>query len=113
MRKNFATYVRCAGATTSTLRMNGDCLSSALEDGPVANVKFTISIAMSDPSHYGPIAEAAESLGYDAVVLPDSIFFSDQVSAPYPYTEDGKRMRHRRSMVTDSAKHPSRRRSRE
>lgn len=67
-------------------------MSSALEGVPVTNVKFTVTIAMSDPSHYGPIAEAAESLGYDAVVLPDSIFFSDQVSAPYPYTQDGKRM---------------------
>lgn len=55
-------------------------------------MKFSVTVAMSDPSHYGPIAEAAESLGYDAVVLPDSIFFSDQVSAPYPYTGDGKRM---------------------
>lgn len=55
-------------------------------------MKFTVSVAMSDPSHYLPIAQAAEELGYSAVAVPDSIFFSDQVSAPYPYTEDGSRM---------------------
>lgn len=27
-------------------------------------MKFSVSVAMSDPSHYGPIAEAADSLGY-------------------------------------------------
>ena len=55
-------------------------------------MKFSISIAMSDPAHYIPLARAAEEIGYDAVVLPDSIFYSEEVSAPYPYTQDGKRM---------------------
>lgn len=55
-------------------------------------MKFTVSIAMSDPSHYLPIAQAAERIGYDAIALPDSIFFSKRVSAPYPYTADGSRM---------------------
>lgn len=55
-------------------------------------MKFSVSVAMSDPAHYGPMAEAAEALGYHAIVLPDSIFYSEQVSTPYPYTQDGKRM---------------------
>jgi probable F420-dependent oxidoreductase len=55
-------------------------------------MKFSVSVAMSDPSHYGPLAEAAEALGYHSIVLPDSIFYSEQVSSPYPYTQDGKRM---------------------
>jgi probable F420-dependent oxidoreductase len=55
-------------------------------------MKFSVSIAMADPSHYVPIAQAAEAIGYHAVVLPDSIFYSEDVSAPYPYTQDGKRM---------------------
>ena len=55
-------------------------------------MKFSVAVAMSDPSHYGPLAEAAEALGYHAIVLPDSIFYSEQVSVPYPYTQDGKRM---------------------
>jgi probable F420-dependent oxidoreductase len=55
-------------------------------------MKFSVAVAMSAPEQYGPLAEAAESLGYHAVVLPDSIFYSEQVSVPYPYTQDGKRM---------------------
>lgn len=55
-------------------------------------MKFSVSIAMADPAHYVPIAKAAEEIGYDAIVLPDSIFYSEDVSAPYPYTQDGKRM---------------------
>src|SRR5688572_25939337 len=54
--------------------------------------KFSVAGAMSPPSQHGPLAEAAEALGYHAVVLPDSIFYSEQVSSPYPYTQDGKRM---------------------
>src|SRR5262245_37619561 len=57
-----------------------------------ASMKFSVAVAMSAPAQYGPIAEAAEELGYHAVVLPDSIFYSEQVSVPYPYTQDGKRM---------------------
>ena len=55
-------------------------------------MKFSVSIAMSPPSHLIPLAQAAEAIGYDAVVLPDSIFYSEEVSAPYPYTQDGSRM---------------------
>ena len=55
-------------------------------------MKFSISIAMSEANHYVPLAQAAERIGYHAIVLPDSIFFSEEVSAPYPYTTDGKRM---------------------
>jgi probable F420-dependent oxidoreductase len=55
-------------------------------------MKFSVAVAMSAPSQYGPLAEAAEALGYHAVVLPDSIFYSEKVSVPYPYTGDGKRM---------------------
>ena len=55
-------------------------------------MKFSVSIAMADPAHYIPIAQASEAIGYHAIVLPDSIFYSEDVSAPYPYTQDGKRM---------------------
>jgi probable F420-dependent oxidoreductase len=55
-------------------------------------MKFSISIAMSEPSEYVPLARAAEEAGYDAMVLPDSIFYSEKVSAAYPYTPDGSRM---------------------
>lgn len=55
-------------------------------------MKFAVSIAMCDPDQYIPIAKAAEQIGFDTVVLPDSIFYSEKVSAPYPYTSDGSRM---------------------
>jgi len=55
-------------------------------------MKFSISIAMSEAHEYVPLARAAEEAGYHAMVLPDSIFYSEQVSAPYPYTADGSRM---------------------
>jgi probable F420-dependent oxidoreductase len=55
-------------------------------------MKFSVSIAMSEPSEYVPLARAAEGAGFHAAVLPDSIFYSEQVSAAYPYTSDGSRM---------------------
>ncbi len=55
-------------------------------------MKFSVSIAMAPPEQYIPIAREAERIGYHAIVLPDSIFFSEEVSKPYPYTKDGSRM---------------------
>ncbi len=55
-------------------------------------MKFSVSVAMSDPADYCPIAIAAEECGFTSVAVPDSIFYSEQVSAPYPYTQDGNRM---------------------
>ena len=55
-------------------------------------MKFSASIAMAPPEQYVPVAQEAEKLGYHAIVLPDSIFYSEQVSKPYPYTQDGSRM---------------------
>lgn len=55
-------------------------------------MKFVISTAMSEPSHYLPLAQCAEECGFHGVAVPDSIFYSERVSAPYPYTTDGNRM---------------------
>jgi probable F420-dependent oxidoreductase len=55
-------------------------------------MKFTVSVAMSQPDHYCALAVAAEECGFSSVAVPDSIFYSEQVSAPYPYTQDGQRM---------------------
>lgn len=54
-------------------------------------MKFTLSIALSDPTHYGALAVAADEIGWHAVALPDSVFFPEKVSADYPYTTDGER----------------------
>ncbi len=54
-------------------------------------MKFSLALAMVEPEQYLPLALAAEGAGFDAVAVPDSVFFPEQVSAPYPYSEDGAR----------------------
>ena len=54
-------------------------------------MKFTISLPFTPPDHLLPIARAAEAAGWDAISLPDSVFYPEEVSAGYPYTSDGKR----------------------
>lgn len=38
------------------------------------------------------LARTAEECGFASVALPDSLFYSEEVSAEYPYTPDGSRM---------------------
>lgn len=54
-------------------------------------VKFSVAMAMVEPAQFLPLAVAAEATGFDAVAVPDSVFFPEQVSAAYPYSEDGAR----------------------
>jgi probable F420-dependent oxidoreductase len=54
-------------------------------------VKFTLSIALSPLDHLTELAKTAEECGFSSVALPDSLFFSETVSAEYPYTPDGSR----------------------
>lgn len=54
-------------------------------------MKFSMSVALCPPEQIGPLAQAAEQNGFDSVVLPDSLFYSEHVSADYPYTPDGSR----------------------
>jgi probable F420-dependent oxidoreductase len=37
------------------------------------------------------LAPVAESAGFDLVAVPESVFFPEEVSAPYPYSPDGAR----------------------
>ncbi|HET7407888.1 MAG TPA: TIGR03619 family F420-dependent LLM class oxidoreductase [Mycobacteriales bacterium] len=53
---------------------------------------FTMAVAMGDPRDYTALARTAEECGFDQVAVPDSIFWSEQVSDAYPYTSDGSRM---------------------
>lgn len=55
-------------------------------------MKFTLSVAMSPLEQFAELARTAEECGFDSVALPDSLFFSEQVAAAYPYTSDGQRM---------------------
>ena len=47
--------------------------------------------AMCDPTHYVPLAQAAEEVGFDAFVIPDSIAYPEHSYSKYPYTPDGNR----------------------
>jgi probable F420-dependent oxidoreductase len=54
-------------------------------------MKFSLSIAMNPLDQLGELARAAEEAGFSSIVLPDSLFYSEKVSADYPYTPDGSR----------------------
>ncbi len=54
-------------------------------------MKFTAAFAMSPPDHYVPLARTADKLLWDSIAVPDSLFYSEAVSAKYPYTSDGNR----------------------
>jgi alkanesulfonate monooxygenase SsuD/methylene tetrahydromethanopterin reductase-like flavin-dependent oxidoreductase (luciferase family) len=54
--------------------------------------KFSVGTYLLEPDQFLSLAVAAEQTGYDSVVLADSVFFPERVSAPYPYTPDGSRM---------------------
>ncbi len=55
-------------------------------------MKFSLGIAMSPLDQLAELARTAEECGYASVALPDSLFYSEKVSADYPYTPDGTRM---------------------
>lgn len=55
-------------------------------------MKFTLSVAMSPLDQLTELASTAEKHGFSAIALPDSLFYSEDVAADYPYTSDGKRM---------------------
>ncbi|GLY67147.1 TIGR03619 family F420-dependent LLM class oxidoreductase [Amycolatopsis taiwanensis] len=54
-------------------------------------MKFTLSVAMNPLDQFAELARTAEENGFSAIALPDSLFYSEAVSAAYPYTLDGSR----------------------
>lgn len=54
-------------------------------------MKFSMSVALCPPEQLAELARAAEDNGFTSIVLPDSLFYSEHVSADYPYTADGSR----------------------
>lgn len=46
---------------------------------------------MTDPAYLRPLAIAAEEVGFDAFVVPDSICYPEHSDSKYPYTADGNR----------------------
>ncbi|TFV61129.1 TIGR03619 family F420-dependent LLM class oxidoreductase [Mycobacterium sp. PS03-16] len=54
-------------------------------------MRFTYAEAMTDPTYYIPLAQAAEAAGYHAMTIPDSVAYPFDSDSTYPYTEDGSR----------------------
>jgi len=54
-------------------------------------MRFSYAEAMCDPSHYAPLAKAAEEVGWHSFVIPDSICYPQVSESKYPYTPDGDR----------------------
>lgn len=55
-------------------------------------MKWSIAAAMIAPRELMELARVADECGYDAVAMPDSVFFPEETSVDYPYSADGKRM---------------------
>ena len=54
-------------------------------------MRFSYAESMCDPSHYLPLAIAAEQAGYTSFCVPDSIAYPRDSDSKYPYTPDGER----------------------
>ena len=54
-------------------------------------MRFSYQIGMCDPSHYLPLAKAAEEAGFHGITVPDSICYPQECSSSYPYNADGSR----------------------
>ncbi|OHU99418.1 TIGR03619 family F420-dependent LLM class oxidoreductase [Mycobacterium talmoniae] len=54
-------------------------------------MRFSYAEAMTDPSFYVPLAQAAEAAGYTSMTIPDSLAYPFESDSKYPYTPDGNR----------------------
>lgn len=52
-------------------------------------MKFCVSLAFNDLTHYVETAKAAEECGWDYAVVSDHVVHPEKIATPYPYTEDG------------------------
>lgn len=54
-------------------------------------MRFSYAESMCDPSHYLPLAQAADEAGWTSFIVPDSICYPEHSDTKYPYTPDGAR----------------------
>ncbi len=54
-------------------------------------MRFSFAESMCDPTHYVPLAIAAERSGYTSFCIPDSLCYPETSDSKYPYTPDGNR----------------------
>jgi alkanesulfonate monooxygenase SsuD/methylene tetrahydromethanopterin reductase-like flavin-dependent oxidoreductase (luciferase family) len=54
-------------------------------------MRFSYQVGMCEPSHYLPLAKAAEAAGFHGITIPDSVCYPQEASSKYPYNADGSR----------------------
>jgi len=54
-------------------------------------MRFTLCESLCDPSQYLPLAKAADTSGWYAMTVPDSICYPKRSDSKYPYNETGDR----------------------
>ena len=54
-------------------------------------MRFSYAESMIEPALYAPLAKEAEALGFDTMVVPDSIMYPEDSDSTYPYNADGTR----------------------
>jgi len=54
-------------------------------------MRFCYAEAMTDPSFYVPLAQAAEDAGFDSFLVPDSVAYPETSDSKYPFNPDGSR----------------------
>jgi len=54
-------------------------------------VKFVLSTSFSTVAHLTQIAPVADKYGWEAMSFSDHVVHPEEISEPYPYTEDGSR----------------------
>lgn len=54
-------------------------------------MRFSYAESMIEPALYAPLAKEAEALGFDTMVVPDSIMYPEESDSTYPYNADGTR----------------------
>ena len=64
-------------------------------------MRFSAAFAMFEGPQLVPLAKVAEEAGYDSIAVPDSVFFPRNVTADYPYTNDGARFWNERTPFVD------------
>ncbi|WP_139982345.1 TIGR03619 family F420-dependent LLM class oxidoreductase [Nocardioides litoris] len=54
-------------------------------------MRFSYAEAMTQASHYAPLAQAAEAAGYTSMTVADSLVYPRESDSTYPYTDTGDR----------------------
>ncbi len=52
-------------------------------------MKFAVSMAYSDATHWCELARVAEAHDWDSMIVSDHLIHPETIRSPYPYTEDG------------------------